>query len=80
MRSLGTGKATVFFEAFFEQLVLSIIGILLGIGVFFILYQSDTVLVLWKVLVFFACYMFGTAISVLNIAMLNVMKIMKANE
>jgi ABC-type antimicrobial peptide transport system permease subunit len=80
MRSLGTGKAMVFFEAFFEQFILSLIGILLGIGVFFILYQSDTVLVLWKVSVFFACYMFGTAISVLNIAMINVMKIMKANE
>jgi len=80
MRSLGTGKAMVFFEAFFEQLILSLIGILLGIGVFFLIYQSDTVLVLWKVLIFFACYMFGTAISVLNIAMINVMKIMKANE
>ena len=80
MRSLGTGKAMVFFEAFFEQFILSLIGILLGIGVFFVIYQSDTVLVLWKVLIFFACYMFGTAISVLNIAMINVMKIMKSNE
>ncbi len=80
MRSLGTGKAMVFFEAFFEQFILSLIGILLGIGVFFLIYQSDTVLVLWKVLIFFACYMLGTAISVLNIAMINVMKIMKANE
>ncbi len=80
MRSLGTGKAMVFFEAFFEQLLLCLTGMLLGIAVFFAIYRQNAVLVVWKVAVFFVCYMSGTAISVLNVALVNVMKIMKANE
>jgi ABC-type antimicrobial peptide transport system permease subunit len=80
MRSLGTGKAMVFFEAFFEQLLLCLTGMLLGIAVFFAIYRQNAVLVVWKIAVFFVCYMSGTAISVLNVALVNVMKIMKANE
>ncbi len=80
MRSLGTSRGLVFFEAFIEQFILCIIGIALGIAIFFVMYGSDAILVMWKIYVFFALYMFATAISALYVARLNVMKIMKAKE
>ena len=79
MRSLGTGKGMVFTEAFFEQLILGILGACIGTFIFKLInYEANPGYI--NAAIYLICYLLGTAVAVLKISHINVMKIMKAKE
>jgi ABC-type antimicrobial peptide transport system permease subunit len=80
MRSMGTSKGLVFMEAFFEQALLGVSGVVIGVCIYFILHGLEASLEVMDILTFFACYLAGASVAVINITRINVMKIMKAKE
>ncbi|MGI6504965.1 MAG: hypothetical protein ACOX2V_01070 [Clostridia bacterium] len=80
MRSMGTPKGVVFFEAFFEQSLFGITGTLTGIAIYFLIHGKGALFIVEDILIFLACYLAGATIAVINITRINVMKIMKAKE
>lgn len=80
MRSLGASGIYVFFESFFEQAILCIIGTSTGTLISYFAYNGLSISQVNKILIFIACYLSGAMIEAVNIAGIKVMKIMKANE
>jgi len=80
MRSMGTPKGVVFFEAFFEQSLFGITGTLTGIAIYFLIHGKGALFIVEDILIFLVCYLAGATIAVINITRINVMKIMKAKE
>ncbi len=64
MRGLGTSPVRVFSVFFCEQALLSLGGILLGIGAWYIYQRVLHPLCLVMAAVFFLCWLFGTAVTV----------------
>lgn len=79
MRSLGTKKHSVFLASFGEQLLLSLLGVLLGVGVMAALGRVTWDALLYGLL-FLACFLAGSAVAVIRLVSVNVMLTMKAKE
>ena len=75
MRSIGAGKAGVFACALAEQAALSLAGVAAGSVTFYAL-SGDAAP--WQTLIFWGCYLSGSALSAIKAAGTDVLKILRA--
>ena len=80
MRSLGTGTARVFFIFFLEQIILAVVGAVLGIVISLLYYKGIGIQQLGMVGVFVLFFMGGSVISILQMNQKNVLKILSTAE
>ena len=77
MRSVGIHRRDVFFGVFSEQLILSLIGALMGCAVTFLIFRD---LILERPAILLGCYLLGTIFAAIRVAGTNVLKVMKEKE
>ena len=80
MRSMGTGRARTFFILLLEQLLLSLIGGALGIGILWLIYREILPMQWYGFAGYFICYWIGVMISVAIMNRVDVIKILSAKD
>lgn len=80
MRSMGARRGNVFFVAFIEQLMLGVLGALLGVIGYNIVRGFGASINLTQLGIYIGCYIIGAAAAVIRITTINVMQIMKVKE
>jgi ABC-type lipoprotein release transport system permease subunit len=79
MRGLGAKKSRVFVSFFLEQVVLSLLGCLLGCVSLLWLYTGGIVQIL-ALLIFLVCYLFGATVSILFVGKVDLMELLTVRE
>ena len=80
MRGLGTAPAHVFGVFFAEQLLLSLGGVLLGLGVWYMYQRAVQPLCFWMAAVFFVCWLLGTAVKVWHLLQMRALLALSERE
>lgn len=80
MRCLGIKRRTVFFLVFEEQMILSLLGTVLGLCGGFLLEHAFYAAAMIRVGMMAGLFLAGTAIAALQLTSVNVMKLMKVED
>ena len=80
MRSMGTGMLRTFNIFLLEQLILSLIGGALGVGILWLIYREILTLQWLGFAGYFVCYWIGVIISIAIMNKVDVIRILSAKD